>query len=76
MHDFRIEFDKPTRGSVWIDGQPLQGVRAVRMDAGVDKCTVVTIELYAKSVNAGESVKDLPYLIGEDGPELFAPTNA
>lgn len=51
MNDFRIEFDKPTGGRVFMNGQELDGVRAFGLEARADNAVVVTLELYARSVN-------------------------
>lgn len=52
MNDFRIEFTGPMRGRVWMNGVEIQDVLSVKFEAGVDNPAKVTLELYAKSVNA------------------------
>lgn len=50
-NQFRIECDSPTRGRIWLNGVQLKEVVAFKVEARTDKVNLVTIELYAASVN-------------------------
>jgi hypothetical protein len=50
-NEFHIVTDKSgTR--VWLNGKRMEQVRAVKYEAVTDNVVMVTVELYAKTVNA------------------------
>lgn len=46
----KIVMEGHGRGKVFIDGEPLSGVRSIKLSAEVDTANVVTLELMPKKI--------------------------
>lgn len=67
MHKVQIITEGAGRkGAVWIDGKMLQGVRAVRFEASVDACSVVSVELNVRQAEVIEATAEVQL----ESPEL------